>query len=60
MIPEPLRAILACPRCHGALRDTPTADGLVCPTCRLVYPVRDGIPVMVVDQATPAAPEQVS
>jgi uncharacterized protein YbaR (Trm112 family) len=53
--------ILACPACHASLRierlpDAPqTADGgeLVCtnPDCRRAYPVRDDIPVLLLDEA---------
>lgn len=45
--------ILACPQCKGDLRLTDAGDGLVCPACRLVYPIRDDIPVMLVDEAQP-------
>lgn len=54
-IPETIRRILVCPRCHGALVDEGDAAdvGLSCATCAVVYPVRDGIPVLLVDQARP-------
>lgn len=45
--------ILACPQCKGELKLTDGGDGLVCPACRLVYPIRDDIPVMLVDEAQP-------
>ena len=48
-----LIAILRCPRCKGQLRVTegerPTLD---CVACRLRYPVRDGIPIMLIDEAS--------
>jgi uncharacterized protein YbaR (Trm112 family) len=45
-----LLAILVCPQCHGRL--APVADELVCQgECGLAYPVRDGIPVLLVDEA---------
>ena len=47
--------MLACPACKGAVTPLPEADGLACPACAVVYPVRDGIPVMLVDQAVPRA-----
>lgn len=53
-----LLAILVCPKCKGALtyRDADQGDQggevLDCPACKLRYPVRDGIPVMLVDEAT--------
>lgn len=46
-----LLKILACPRCKGEVLLRENEDGLVCNACRLVYPVRDGIPVMLADEA---------
>lgn len=48
--PELLK-ILVCPLCKTPV--TPTADqqGLRCATCRRIYPIRDDIPVMLVDEA---------
>lgn len=43
--------ILACPKCKGDLTLTPAEDALVCPECKLKYPVRDGIPVMMIEEA---------
>jgi uncharacterized protein YbaR (Trm112 family) len=48
-----LLAILVCPRCHGALEYREHDSSLVCLACRLRYPVRDDIPIMLVDEATP-------
>jgi uncharacterized protein YbaR (Trm112 family) len=45
--------ILACPRCKGALLYREEQDRLICETCRLAYPVRDDIPVMLIDEAEP-------
>ena len=44
-----VRAVIVCPRCHGPLLDE--ADSLRCDTCHLRYPVRSGIPVLVIDEA---------
>lgn len=44
-----LLEILCCPACHGDLVERP--DGLHCLSCGLTYPIEDGIPVMLVDQA---------
>jgi hypothetical protein len=53
-IPEQLIAILVCPRCRGDLEHRAGAEeSLVCHACRLVYPVRDGIPIMLIDEAKP-------
>lgn len=43
--------ILACPKCKGGLTIADGAQTLVCGRCRLKYPVRDGIPVMLVEEA---------
>ena len=43
--------ILACPDCRSPLRADDTADELVCTGCGLAYPVRDDIPVLLVDEA---------
>jgi uncharacterized protein YbaR (Trm112 family) len=48
-----LRAILVCPKCKGTLIDADGGRGLDCAACHLRYPVRDGIPVMLIDEATP-------
>lgn len=46
---EELLEILACPICKGPLRTDESS--LVCETCRLRYPVRDGIPVLLAEEA---------
>jgi len=46
-----LLEILACPACHAPLRVDEAADELVCTGCGLAYPVRDDIPVLLVDEA---------
>jgi len=48
-----LLAILVCPKCKGALSHREADQALDCPACRLRYPVRDGIPVMLIDEALP-------
>lgn len=45
--------ILACPQCKGGLAVLPEEDGLACAKCQVVYPVRDDIPIMLVEQAIP-------
>ena len=52
-VPADLLEILVCPRCKGALRADPAESRLVCEACRLAYAVRDGIPIMLVDEAVP-------
>jgi len=51
-IPAAIRELLVCPKCRGRLDDAPAKDALNCAACSLSYPVRDGIPVMLMDQAT--------
>jgi uncharacterized protein YbaR (Trm112 family) len=46
-----LLEILACPACRAPVRVDEAASTLVCTGCGLAYPVRDGIPVMLVDEA---------
>jgi uncharacterized protein YbaR (Trm112 family) len=50
-----LLAILVCPKCKGELEynDNPPDSSLTCRACRLRYPVRDDIPIMLIDEATP-------
>ncbi|MEJ5360388.1 MAG: Trm112 family protein [Desulfobacterales bacterium] len=48
-----LLEILACPKCKGEIRLTDAGDGLVCGSCRLVYEIREGIPILLIDEAKP-------
>ncbi len=50
-IQKELLDILVCPVCKQPVRLTPDEQGLKCPQCRRVYPIRDGIPTMIVDEA---------
>jgi uncharacterized protein len=43
--------ILACPKCKGKIYLNDKKDGLICENCRLMFEVRDGIPVMLIDEA---------
>jgi len=51
MIDPELLEILACPACKGDLIYDEKNHKLVCEKCRLKYPVKDDIPIMLVDQA---------
>lgn len=58
-ISKDLLKILACPKCKGTLKlkensVTRGNEGLICDKCKLLYPIRDGIPVMLIDEAIPA------
>lgn len=46
-----LLEILACPKCKGDLRLNEAGDGLICDRCRLLYEIRDDIPIMLIDEA---------
>jgi uncharacterized protein YbaR (Trm112 family) len=46
-----LLEILACPKCKGPVRLAENDQSLRCDTCRLAYPIRDEIPVMLIDEA---------
>jgi uncharacterized protein YbaR (Trm112 family) len=50
-IPKKLLDILACPICKTPVTPTPDDSSLKCGTCGRVYPVRDDIPVMLVEEA---------
>ena len=52
-VPPELLELLVWPRCKGPLDHQPAEDRLLCPACRLAYPVRDGIPIMLIDEASP-------
>jgi len=52
-ISKQLLDILACPKCKGPVQEDSDRNGLVCEQCRLLYPVRDEIPVMLIDEAEP-------
>ncbi len=46
-----LLEILACPKCKGDLHLNEAGDGLICDHCRLLYEIRDDIPIMLIDEA---------
>ena len=48
-----LLAILVCPKCKGELEYRERESTLACHRCRLLYPVRDDIPIMLLDEASP-------
>jgi len=53
VIDTELLEILACPKCKGDIVMAEKRDGLICKNCKLVYPIRDDIPVMLIDEALP-------
>ena len=52
-ISEELLKILACPKCKNQVKLNETEDGLICEHCKLLYEIRDGIPIMLIDEARP-------
>lgn len=50
-----LVAILACPKCKGAIRLLPDQSAFVCEACQLSYAVVDEIPNFIVEEAKPLA-----
>ncbi|HWO43603.1 MAG TPA: Trm112 family protein [Candidatus Eisenbacteria bacterium] len=50
-ISKDLLDILACPKCKGDIHLNEGGDGLICDACRLMYPIKDDIPVMLIDEA---------
>ena len=50
-ISKDLLEILACPKCKGDIHLNDRGVGLICDACRLMYPIKDDIPVMLIDEA---------
>ncbi|HOW54350.1 MAG TPA: Trm112 family protein [Syntrophorhabdaceae bacterium] len=57
-ISKELLEILCCPKCKGDLVLLDSGEGLVCRTCSLLYPIKDDIPVMLIEEALPAPPDK--
>lgn len=49
MISQDLLEILACPKCHTKV-ELKEPDQLRCPNCKVLYPIVDGIPVMLIEE----------
>jgi uncharacterized protein len=56
MIAKDLLEILVCPACKQPLEYRESPESLKCKQCRRVYPVKDDIPIMLIDEATVDAP----
>lgn len=50
-IKKELLDIMACPECKGELKLTEKKDGLTCDACKLEFPIKDDIPVMLTTEA---------
>jgi uncharacterized protein len=55
VISHELLEILACPKCHTKL-ELKGPDQLRCPMDRVLYPIIDGIPVLLIEEGKPEAP----
>ena len=55
-ISQELLEILVCPLCKAPVHMKPDQSGLKCEQCHRVYPIRDDIPVMLVEEATIESP----
>ena len=53
MLDPQLLEIIVCPRCKGDLVYQESPGSLTCEHCRLVYEVRDDIPILLLDEAKP-------
>lgn len=53
IIKKELLDILACPKCKGPIALNEAQSGLVCHDCKLLYEIREGIPIMLIDEAKP-------
>jgi uncharacterized protein YbaR (Trm112 family) len=50
-VKQELLDILACPKCKGDIKLNDTQDGLICDNCKLLYHIKDDIPIMLIDEA---------
>jgi uncharacterized protein len=56
MIAKELLEMLVCPACKQALEYRQNPESLKCVACHRVYPVKDDIPIMLIDEAKVEAP----
>ena len=52
-ISKELLDILVCPKCKDDIYLTEAGDGLICDNCKLLYEIKDDIPIMLIDEAKP-------
>lgn len=50
-INKELLDLLVCPKCKGEIHLKEDGTGLICDACKLMYPIEDDIPVMLIDEA---------
>jgi len=51
VLSKELLTILACPKCKGEVQLTADEMWLVCSNCKLKYPIKEGIPLMLIEEA---------
>lgn len=59
-ISKDLLNILACPKCKGDVRLNEAENGLVCDRCKLLYHIKDDIPIMLIDEAAKLDDQQLN
>ncbi len=59
MLAKALTDVLVCPKCKQALLDFSDEGFLLCPASRLRYRIDEGVPVLLVEEATEVAPGEV-
>ena len=57
-VTEELVELMICPACQAQVQLKPDGSGIKCVACRRVYPIKDDIPTMLVEQATFEAEDQ--
>ena len=57
MLKPELLDLLCCPKCKGDLEYRPAQETLTCKQCATVYPVRNDIPILLVDPQDPHEPQ---
>jgi uncharacterized protein YbaR (Trm112 family) len=53
VLDKELAAMLACPKCHDPLALATDESGFECSSCTLLFPIEDGIPNFLLDEAKP-------
>jgi uncharacterized protein len=51
MLSQELLDILVCPKCKGSIKLSEDKMSLICHACKLVYEIKDDIPVMIIEEA---------
>ena len=59
MINQQLLSILVCPLCKGSIYHQKKAQELICKPCRLAYPIRDDIPIMLENEARSLSSDEI-